>query len=182
MGNITTKNGARKALAMKIDGIEVRLTHNENYAVSCDGRVCRVTPTRRGTVWLRPGRNPKNGYMHVSLQGKSCYLHRLVYAAWIGPILDGLDVSHVNGDQCDNQSSNLIAETRLENIRRKSEHGTQPRGEEQNCSRLTVDEVRRIRELYLDGFTSYSGLAKMFRVCVSTIASIIHRRTWKHVA
>lgn len=55
---------------------------------------------------LKQGHTPE-GYCHVSLCGKQCYVHRLVADAFL-PNPEGKPcVDHISGDKSDNSESNL---------------------------------------------------------------------------
>lgn len=62
----------------------------------------------------------KRGYYttppKIDRQGRSGRLHRDIYAAVNGPIPDGFDVHHDDGDLDNNQPSNLIALSRVDHL------------------------------------------------------------------
>ena len=81
------------------------------YSISLDGEVWnhkRNHPMKSFTL--------KSGHKHLYLSrnGKkhSRYLHRLLYEAFGGPIPDGYEVRHLNGDPADNRLENLAVGTR----------------------------------------------------------------------
>lgn len=53
-------------------------------------------------------------------------------------------------------------------------------GERNPQSRLDVEKVMEIRELYEQGYTQ-QALADMFDVKRSTVQDVVQRKTWKHV-
>jgi hypothetical protein len=55
------------------------------------------------------------------------------------------------------------------------------RGERNGNSKLTENDVREIRHLYSEGFERVN-LAAMFCVTLDSIAKIVRRKSWKHVA
>jgi len=55
------------------------------------------------------------------------------------------------------------------------------RGERQHNSKLSGDSVRKIRRLAAEGVLQ-RVLAKRFDVGISQVNSVIHRKTWKHIA
>lgn len=55
------------------------------------------------------------------------------------------------------------------------------KGERQHKAKLDASRVRGIIALAGVGF-SYSGLAKMYRVDASTIASVVNGKTWTHIS
>jgi hypothetical protein len=114
------------------------------YEVSDQGRVRsvdRVIQTRNGSRWkpgaagtpgirrlkgrtLRPGRNA-SGHLYVVLGGRdSRTVHALVAAAFHGPMPEGCEVRHLNGNPGDNRPDNLQYGTRSENAEDSKRHGT----------------------------------------------------------
>lgn len=139
------------------------------YEVSSLGRVRR---TRRSGRWP-PGRvlksRRKNGYHEYALivaGGRRCYrlAHILVLEAFVGPRFKGCEGSHVNGDRSDNRVENLLWETRLENNRRKHEHGTMCRGESHGRCKVRDDCVAEIRALWATGAYTQRELWTRFGV------------------
>lgn len=67
----------------------------------------------------------KNGYLYCWLHGVNQRLrfphHRLVYRTFIGPIEDGKEIHHIDGDRTNNRVENLKMVTRQENLRAKME-------------------------------------------------------------
>jgi group I intron endonuclease len=53
-------------------------------------------------------------------------------------------------------------------------------GEKSGMAKLNDSKVQEIRKLYSSGISA-GKLAKLYNVVKSTILSIIHRRTWKHI-
>lgn len=73
-----------------------------------------------------------------------------------------------------------------ERIRRGDNHPARlrpdylPRGEDHGNSKLTVEGVRRIRELKAKGIATRI-IAKSFGINVSGVWKVVRRETWKHV-
>lgn len=98
---------------------------------------------------------------------------------YIGRIPQGHDVMHI----CDNKlcvnPDHLITGTRYENIQDKVRKRRQAKGEKHGHSKLTYDEVYRIKfEL---GNLPASQVAKMFKVTSGAISGIRKGENWKHV-
>jgi hypothetical protein len=76
--------------------------------------------------WRKNGREAKaergNGYLHVRLDGRLLYVHRVVYAMVYGSDPFPLQVDHINGDRRDNRPDNL----RLATNRRNVQHRVKP--------------------------------------------------------
>ena len=94
-------------------------------------------------------------------------VHRLVYEAFVGPIPDGLDICHNDGDATNNDPANLRADTRAGNILDTARHGTKPR-------KLSDDDVAAIRALAKRGI-SCARIARDFRVTRQAVYQVIAR-------
>jgi DNA-binding MarR family transcriptional regulator len=55
------------------------------------------------------------------------------------------------------------------------------KGEDNSHSKLTRDQVRRIRQLYSTGRYTQKELASQFGISSSTISQIVRRVIWKHI-
>lgn len=77
--------------------------------------------------------------------------------------------------------------TRPERRATGDRHGSRTRpdrvvkGEAQGLSKLTVEKVLKIRELYDTGSVTSAALAAQFGVCASSVRKIVSRKYWKHV-
>lgn len=83
------------------------------YEVSDLGRVMSL---RTGKILKN---QPNRGYLCTTLTNqttKRFSVHRLVYEAFHGPIPDGLQIDHIDGDKANNTLSNLRAVTPKENV------------------------------------------------------------------
>src|SRR5689334_22814272 len=56
--------------------------------------------------------------------GKSHRVHRLVLEAFVGPMPEGLEVRHLDGDSFNNRLDNLAYGTHAENMEDQKRHGT----------------------------------------------------------
>ena len=54
------------------------------------------------------------------------------------------------------------------------------KGEDNKSSKLTNENVFKIRKLHIETISSYK-IAKMFNVSKGTILAIINKKTWKHI-
>lgn len=62
--------------------------------------------------------------LHVPGRGLSTVMaHRLVYELKVGPIQDGMQIDHIDGNKTNNRPDNLEAVTGLENMRRSHARG-----------------------------------------------------------
>jgi hypothetical protein len=108
-------------------------------------------------------------------------VHRLVAEAFIGPIPDEMVVCHNDGNAQNNHVDNLRIDTRSGNEADKFIHGTSARGERNPQAKLSESDVRDIRQRRVDG-ERVGSLAKAYGMSAANISTIVHRRSWKHVA
>lgn len=107
-------------------------------------------------------------------------VHRLVCEHFHGspPSLKS-EAAHLCGNRLCCSHRHLEWKSHAENIADKKTHGTATAGESHGTSKLTENEVRRIRELA--GVTSQRAIARMFGVNQGTISDIVRRESWGHV-
>lgn len=103
--------------------------------------------------------------------------HRLAYEVMIEPPPADLVVCH----KCDNPScvnpDHLFLGTVADNTRDRDAKGRQARGERNGPAKLTEAQVKAIRR----DPRMNRVIAKDYGVFETTISSIKHRKTWKHV-
>ena len=91
-------------MEVRPDGTILKLAKRDNQQ-----RVTAITPKRTE-------RKSKNGYLMVKMEwmGKTYLLsaHQAAYALLVGPLLDGMDINHLDGDKTNNRPSNLEQVTR----------------------------------------------------------------------
>ena len=183
------------AAAENADGEEWRLCIGfPSYAVSNMGRVQRLVKITNARL-----DRPKalsldhDGYLRVMLSEKgvktTIKVQRLVAATFLPPRPSPKhNIAHNDGNPANNRSDNLRWATQRENIADELKHGTRARGERQGASKLTeaaVIEIRRLRTLskpYARGGKSYKHIAEKFGVSKATVAAVVTRRYWGHVA
>ena len=131
---------------------------------------------RRGKV-LRPGRT-KSGHLTVVLgrEAGSRFVHSLVLLAFVGPMPQGQECRHLNGEEWDNRLANLEYATRSINSCDKKDH----KGAVNYT--LTSADVRKIRAELAHPYNGVGQvLARRFGVAASTISAIktgvLHART-----
>ena len=158
------------------------------YHVSDLGRVKRLVGKRsREERVLRPGRMTTH-YLFVALckdgKPKLHSVHRLVAAAFIGPIPEGHEVNHKNGVRTDNRLENLEFMTRQENIihgqRTLPRKPTSLRGPMLPNVVLTEDQAKEIKRRGREGqrgkdIASDMGIRRHF------VYGILSGRSWKWV-
>lgn len=82
----------------------------------CDGRVY----TYHERI-LKPTINAKYSYVDLyDRQSKKRFaVHRLVYSVFIGELIDGLCIDHIDNNQSNNNLNNLQQITQLQNVRKE---------------------------------------------------------------
>lgn len=156
----------------------------------CAGALGRVSPELRfwrhvdkrsdAECWLWTGASGYNGYGKFSGHRLNGYAHRFSFELAHGPIPDGTYICH----RCDNppcvNPSHLFAGTPAENQRDSRHKGRmlKARGVETRASKLTPEQVRRARAVQNGGI---AALAREVGVHPTTLLSIRHGKTWRHV-
>lgn len=149
--------------------------------------------------WTWKGKSTPDGYgkFYVRLHGKEKLFrtHRVAFFIHNGGIPDGLHVLHkCDVPPCCNPN-HLWAGTHAQNMADKVMKGRQflsgahpfhehperaPRGSDNGNSKLTYDDIVRIRERLAMGI-GCTQLAKEFSVDRTNIYFIVKKMTWKHV-
>lgn len=146
----------------------------DNYSVSNLGR---VRNNRTGRI-LKPV-DAGEGYRRVgiSLNGKrKLYsVHRLVAEAFCLKLESRTEVDHIDGDRGNNVVGNLRWVSHSENTQYTSQRGKHPK------RKLTVEQVREIREKYKSGLTGVRELGRAYNVRHSSILMVVHRITYPWV-
>lgn len=83
--------------------------------VFTDGSVM-VPKNHSAKAHLTKGHNLR-GYLRVKINGEHHFIHRLVVETFIGPILNGMEVDHINRKRDDNRLENLHITSHSENMR-----------------------------------------------------------------
>lgn len=116
------------------------------------------------------------GYGVYVRRGKPRMAHRHAWELAYGPIPDGLKVCH----RCDNppciQPSHLFLGTTNDNNQDRHAKGRYAHGEDHAESRLTIVQVREMRDRY-PGETR-AHLAREYGVGWSTVDGIVKRKAW----
>lgn len=147
------------------------------YEVSNMGRI------RNSSGRMRVFVKHRLGYRQVNLSKNNkirpFYVHRLVVSHFVGPIKDGLEVNHINGDKSDNCVSNLELCTRSENMKHAAEVLGRNRGEQSGMAKLTVGQVRQIKSMI--GTVRVREIARLFNIKICTVSNIAAGRRWFYV-
>jgi hypothetical protein len=131
-------------------------------------------------------RSVNHGYGQIWFNGVRWIASRLAWVLTYGPIENS---KHFVLHRCDNprcvRPDHLFLGTQTQNLhdmRLKKRGATPPhrRGCFNNKTRFADDDVRAIRARYANG-DSLRVLGKAYRVWHTTIADIVHRKTWTHI-
>ena len=135
---------------------------------------------------LRP-RLSHHGYGHLDLcqnaLSKNFFVHRLVAAAFIGPLPVGKQVNHKDGCKSNNLPTNLEYVTQLENMQHAYRTGLFKArlGVDSSSAKLTESDVLAIRAAYAAGGVTQKNLANKYGVCHVNISNIVNRKRWSHI-
>lgn len=163
------------------------------YAVSDQGRVARIATYGKVPSAIHKICAPRiksDGYVsyHLSFLGKArdAPAHRLVWAAFEGPIPDHLEINHKNSKRSDNRLENLELLTRSQNAAYAFSHnGRKPannpqRGSRNGSAKLSEADIPEIIRLYDSGLMAWE-IAQKYGVTNTCISTIIRGETWRHV-
>lgn len=137
-----------------------------------------------GFCWEWTGAKYSNGYGSFRCGTRLGIAHRVAWELVKGAIPQGLLILH----RCDNppcvNPAHLFVGTYADNTNDRNSKGranpNPPVGERQPLSKLTAEDVLKIRKLHSEG-VKQRELARAFKVAPQTISALITRRTWKHV-
>lgn len=96
----------------------MRIEHHPylNVWVREDGCVYVPQSGKNKAHWTYGSRGG-NGYLHVRIDGRLYYTHRIVAQAYFGEIPEGCEIDHINRDRLNNAVENLRIVTPSENHR-----------------------------------------------------------------
>jgi hypothetical protein len=140
------------------------------YAITADGKVFKNGKELSLSI-------SDTGYVKVSIEGRSKYLHHLVLETFVGPRpTNGIwHASHLDGNKLNNSLSNLAWCTAEDNMAHKKLHGTEGR------SRRKLD-AEKVRALKLKaGSITNVELASEFGITIRHTYRILAGHCWKNV-
>lgn len=83
----------------------------------------------------------------------------------------GLSIDRINNDKGYSRTNCRWISAKKQNENKRTKNGY-------NLYKLTLEQVKKIREAYKEGF-SLNAIAKKFKVTHTTISNIINKKTWK---
>ena len=121
---------------------------------------------------LRPGRYCKAGHVSVVLGhgAPGSPVHQLIALTFLGPVPDGCEVCHNDGNPSNNAIHNLRYDSRSENIKDVIRQGGILR-------KLNAEDVHEIRDMICKGYAGVE-IARAFRISPTHVSSIKHRRAY----
>lgn len=144
-----------------------------------------ILSDRRGYLRVLPKRLHK-GYYRVNVRDGSRPVkthpepvHKLILEAFVGKRPEGFVCRHLNGNPLDNRLSNICWGTPKENAQDSMRHGTAVclrRGEKAVASKLSDEDVIKIKMLYAEGHTQ-KVIASVFSISQHHVSDIVHGKT-----
>lgn len=160
-----------------------------SYEVSNRGRV-----RRKGADTVLKQSTKVGGYKEVCLFNNSARIyslvHRLVYSAFNGALIDGLHVCHIDGDPTNNAASNLLQGTAKINCLHRDAHGRTARGEKNGRAKITNEVAIQIKREIAASPRSLSGalrrgvaeqIAAKHGTSKRAVLKIRNQEAWAHV-
>lgn len=152
----------------------MKLTPRERF-------LAKVCPELGTGCWLWRGMVRADGYGMVTFGGTQQRAHRLAWVLFRGEISPGLVVCH----KCDMPAcvnpDHLFVGTHAENAHDRVEKGRSLLGEKHRGSKLSAEQVSRIKAMLTEDRMYMSEIAREFGVAVATIHAIKAGRNWRHV-
>ena len=102
-----------------LNDVEWRETFCEGFYVTKFGEVSKIKFENNTlkSFFLMKQEVTKSGHLRVEIgRGEHKLVHRLVYEAWIEPLVDGLVIDHIDANPANNNIENLRQVTQKENI------------------------------------------------------------------
>ena len=148
----------------------------------------RCEPVGDCMIWTgATSKKNRAGHGRIVYKGRAIGAHRAVWAKVMGEIPDGMVICH----KCDVplccNVDHMFMSTQLENVRdmieKKRDKKRALKGEESPNAKLTEEDVRYIKSVYIPYDKEYgcTPLAKKFSIADSTISKIIKGTRWGHV-
>lgn len=131
--------------------------------------------------------NIRGMYLAIGLwnksEGKNVRIHNLVASAFVPNPENKTEINHIDGNKLNNHFSNLEWCTHKENIQHahKNKLVKSACGEKIYNSKLTKEDVLKIKKLYNSGEYYQHEIATMFNVTSANIQSITSNSSWKHL-
>lgn len=152
---------------------------NPKYIVHDDGRVVSTYYSKPRTMKTSPGRSGYHRFvMVINKRHVSVLLHQIVLITFVGPRPSPINgepyhAAHLDGNNNNNNLSNLRWVLRSENEAHKKKHG--------KCfgisNKLKKQDVLEMLEMFKKKYP-HQIIAKKFKVKTSTVRAISHGKHW----
>lgn len=132
--------------------------------------------------WNWQAASQSGGYGQFWDGKRDVLAHRYVWKLANGSIPKRMCVLH----HCDNRKcvnpNHLFLGTRIDNNRDMVQKNRQVKGEDNGRSKLTKDQVLKIRKIYTkENEIMQRELAEEYNVSIAQISHIVNRKSWKHI-
>jgi hypothetical protein len=166
--------------------------YEDCYSISNLGRLARTATYGRNPKPCFKIRVPalKMGYRsyHMCKDGIKKYrlAHLLVWQSFKGPIPEGREVNHKNGNRDDPSLTNLELMTRSENaahsfrVLKRANFNVPHHGSRNGSAKLTEQDIPEIFRLSAAGWFQWQ-IAEKFGVSQPAIGFILRGKSWRHV-
>jgi hypothetical protein len=143
------------------------------YEITEEGDVFSNKGTKPRLLKPQPASQSKKGYLQVRLYdnsgklGRLQYVHRLVYTHFVGEILEGLEIDHIDGNPRNNTLTNLQLLSRRDNTdkyNRKKQGGS--------ILRDKRDELIKDYEI----LGTFKKVAKKWGVSITAVNRVVRNR------
>jgi hypothetical protein len=139
------------------------------------------------SCWNWTGAKKPSGYGNVRVNKKYLISHRVAFSLANGEIPEGYIVCHIcDNPSCCNPSHMMLGKIKsnycdmlIKNRQQYKKHKAY--GSRNAMSKLTEQDVKKIREAYKSGWLNQYGLADLYGVSQPCIGSIVRNKTWSHV-
>lgn len=119
------------------------------------------------------------GYIRLKHEGSYRGVHQITWEECFGPIPPGMCVCH----KCDNRAcinpEHLFLGTDSDNKRDCVAKNRQARGATHGRTKLTIDSVRHIRDIYKPRIYTIRRISREFGVGYTTVRHILTRKNWR---
>lgn len=145
-----------------------------------------INPDKGCYEWT--GYCDKQGYGKITIDSKTCKVHRVSYTLYKGEIPEGMLIRHT----CDNKicfnPEHLLVGTHQDNTddmvsrgRRVTSPSCFKKGEAHSKAILTLEKVKEIRKQIAKGlkYGDIKLMAEKYGVSNTTIGDIVNNKTWK---
>lgn len=165
----------------KNDEYILKLIEDPNYIVDISGkvytRIARTGKKMLNNKWREISHHQSKGYLHINYNRKKLFIHRIVYAKFIGSLSSDLVINHKNGIKTDNRPENLELVTIKENnIHRFRVLKTGAVIGNFKINKYIADEIRKDHK----NGNSYRVLVNKYGLSKSSISAIINNKIWKN--